>query len=191
MAAKYNLQPDEIVLLKEQKVTHGGPFSAYTDELILTNQNLVLKENGLFGNSKGFRAFPLNQVKVHNNQAQALLGKAKNGSYVLEVYFLQGQETFGFQSGGKRKVLAWTTKINETVTGHVSPAADALNTGLAIPGADYIAGTLKDTINVFKNKLGTKSATTVTGKCDGCGAGFSSFKGQVVTCDYCGNTKHL
>ena len=42
MAARYNLQPNEAVLLKDDSVMHGGLMSAYTDELILTNLNLVL-----------------------------------------------------------------------------------------------------------------------------------------------------
>lgn len=39
--AKFNLQPNEVVLLKDDSVMHGGLFSAYTDELILTNLNFV------------------------------------------------------------------------------------------------------------------------------------------------------
>ena len=33
MAAKYGLQPNEVVLLKDENVMHGGFWSAYTDEL--------------------------------------------------------------------------------------------------------------------------------------------------------------
>lgn len=35
--AGYTLQPNEVVILKDESVKHGG--SSYTDELILTNLN--------------------------------------------------------------------------------------------------------------------------------------------------------
>ena len=60
MAARYNLQPHEVVLLKDESVMHGGFWSAYTDELMLTNLNLVLIKKGMFGNSKGVLTFPVN-----------------------------------------------------------------------------------------------------------------------------------
>ena len=100
MAARYNLHPNEVVLLKDESVMHGGFLASYTDELILTNLNLVLLKKGVFGNSKGVHTFPLNQVKVYNQLAQATIGKAPNHSDLLEVYFLNGQEKFSFQSGG-------------------------------------------------------------------------------------------
>ncbi|MFZ4841570.1 hypothetical protein [Mycetocola saprophilus] len=92
MAAKYSLQPNEVVFLKDESVMHGGFWSAYTDELMLTNLNLVLIKKGLFGNSKGITTFPVNQIKVYNQQAQAVIGKAMNGSDLLEVYFLNGRK---------------------------------------------------------------------------------------------------
>ncbi len=50
MAARYNLQPNEVMILKGEGVMHGGGFgSSYTDELILTNLNLVLLKKGMFG----------------------------------------------------------------------------------------------------------------------------------------------
>lgn len=102
MAARYNLQPHEVVLLKDESVMHGGFWSAYTDELMLTNLNLVLIKKGMFGNSKGVLTFPVNQIKVHNQQAQAVIGKATNGSDLLEVYFLNGRRSLPFRQVGRR-----------------------------------------------------------------------------------------
>lgn len=189
--AKYNLAPNEVVLLKDESVMHGNVFASYTDELMLTNLNLVLNKKGLFGNNKGIRLFPLNQVKVSNGQAQALLGESSNGSAALEVYFFDGQEKFQFQSGGKKKILAWASKINQALTGHEAPAEH--DKGMALPGSELVAGVLKDTFGVFKSRLGAKpeAAVKASGKCRACGAPVSGYQGQAVTCEYCGTAQQL
>lgn len=190
--ATYGLQPNEVVLLKEVAVSHGGVFSTYTDELILTNLNLVLVRKGMLGNSKGIQIFPINQIKVHNQEAQAVVGKTSNGMDALDVYFLNGQEQFRFQSGGKRKILTWVAKINEAVTGHQAVQARR-PASMAIPGAEIVAGTLKDTFEVFKGKFGAKAAApaAMAGKCRACGAPMSGIQGQTVTCEYCGSAQQL
>lgn len=191
MAAKYSLQPNEVLLLKDAQVAHGGIWSAYTDELMLTNLNLVLLKKGIFGNSKGVRTFPVDQIKVYNQQAQAVIGKASNGTDLLEVYFLNGQEKFAFQSGGKRKLREWIAKINQAVSGEVAPVQPAA--GMALPGAELAAGVLKDTIGVFRSKLGSNTGVPVkvAGKCRGCGAPVSGIQSQAVTCEYCGSAQQL
>lgn len=192
MAKGYNLQPNEVVLLKDESVCHGGFFSAYTDQLILTNLNLVIVKKGVFGNAKGILAFPINQIKVWNNQAQALLGKASNGFPQLEVYFLNSQENFLFQSGGKKKILDWVAKINQVATGQQATTTQP-TPGLALPGAELVAGALKDTFDVFKGRFGAKTSTPtqVAGKCRSCGAPIAGVGGQVATCQYCGAPQQL
>lgn len=191
MAAKYSLQPDEVVVLKEQNIMHGGFLSVYTDELILTNRNLVLLKKGVFGNSKDILTFPVSQIKVHDGKAQAVIGKAGNGTPRLDVYFLNGEESFAFQNGGKKKLLHWISKIREVVAGNFSPE-DGTSAGLAIPGAEFVAGALKDTINVFKRKMGSEPApVSVSGKCVGCAAAVSGIQGQSIECDYCGTQQQI
>ena len=190
--ATYGLQPNEVMLLKEVGVAHGGLLSVYTDELILTNLNLVLVKKGMFGNSKGVQTFPINQIKVHNQQAQAVLAKAPNGMDALDVYFLNGQEQFRFQTGGKRKIIEWVAKINEAATGQKAARASA-GASMAIPGAEMVAGALKGTFDVFKDKFGAKPAApaATAGKCRACSAPMAGFQGQTVTCDYCGSAQQL
>jgi len=189
VAAIYSLQPNEVVILKEERVMHGGALAVYTDQLILTNLNIVLVKKGLFGNAKGVRIFPVGHVKVYNGQAQAVIGKAANGTAVLEVYFLDGQERFSFQSGGKKKLSEWVVRINEVVTGE----SQQLQPGMAVPGAELVAGVLKDTIGVFTSRLGSKSTAPVkvAGKCTACAAPLAGPQGQTVTCTYCGSTQQL
>ncbi|MGB3415018.1 MAG: hypothetical protein WBA28_09930 [Microbacteriaceae bacterium] len=191
MADKYNLQPNEVVLLKDESVTHVGFGLAYSAELLLTNLNLVLVKKTMFGKTKGVLTFPLNQIKVFNKRAQALIARSSNGSDLLEVYFLNGQEKFAFQSGGKRKINEWISKINQAATGEDIPSDES--SGLAIPGVELVAGVLKDSLNVFKSKLGYKTETPskVAGKCLGCGAPVSGFSGQTVTCEYCNSAHQL
>jgi hypothetical protein len=188
--ANYNLQPHEVVLIKEADVAHGGVFSAQTDELILTNLNLVLVKKGLFGNSKGILVFPINQIKLHAGRAQALLGSNPNGTPALEVYFLNGQEKFTFRGGGKKKVLTWTAKINQAVTGTESPGDE---TAMAIPGAALVAGVLKDTVSIFKTRFGSEAAPAApaAGKCSGCGAPITGARGSTIVCAYCGTTQQM
>lgn len=189
MAAKYSLQPNEVMLLKDEHAMHGGFLSAYTDELMLTNLNLVLLKKGMLGNSKGVLTFPVNQIKVYNQQAQAVIGKARNGSPLLEVYFLNGQEKFAFQSGGKKKVNEWIAKINQAVTGEEAPVQQA--SGMALPGAELVAGVLSDTLGVFKSRLSSKVPVKVAGKCRSCGAPVTGFQGQAINCEYCGSAQQL
>ena len=96
--AKYNLQPNEVVVLTESNVAHGGLMARYTDELMLTNLNLVLIKKGVLGNGKGVLTFPLSQIKVWEGRAQAIAGKARNGTPVLDVFFVEGPKVL-FQVG--------------------------------------------------------------------------------------------
>ena len=41
MADKLGLDYDEVVILKETGVAHGGVMAIYTDELILTNKKII------------------------------------------------------------------------------------------------------------------------------------------------------
>lgn len=189
--AKYSLQPTEAVLLVDEGVAHGSTLASYTSKLTLTNLNLVLEKKGLLGNSKGVHVFPLSQVKVYDGHAQALIGKKSNGRPALEVYFMNGQELFDFQSGGKKKILTWTARINTVVTGQDSPAGD--DPGKALPGAGLVAGVLKDTVGVFKTTFGSKMDEPVqaAGKCRACSAPISGTRGLAITCGYCGTSQEL
>lgn len=187
---KYDLLPSEIVLLKDDAVRHGDEGSG---ELTLTNLNLVVTRTimgrGLFGKSSvGIQTFPVSQIKVYNGQAHTRMNTTRGGD-ALEVYFLHGEEQFRFYNGGKRKIQTWIGKINEAVTGQ--PAAEV--SSFALPGADLVAGVLKDTLGAFKSKLGAKpeALVSVATKCISCGAPVSGVRGQRVTCPYCLATQQL
>lgn len=191
MVANYNLRPNEVVLLKEDRVLHGGRMATYTDELMLTNFNLIVTKKGMFGNAKGVLTFPVNQIKVHEGNAQAALGKTSSGNDALEVYFLNGQEQFGFATGGKKKVAEWISKIHYVVTGE--EATQQAPAGKAVPGAEMVAGMLRDTLGVFKSKMGpaVEAPAKVAAKCRSCGAPLTGLQGRAATCEYCGSAQQM
>lgn len=193
--AKLNLLPNESIILKSESVMHGGFMAAYTDELILTNQNIVYVSKGIFGNTKNIKKFPVNQIKMYNDEPQAILGKNRNGMPQLEIYFLNGHECFSFQSMGKKEVVQWINAICKLVTGNESTNFPS---GSAIPGTEYLADKLKGTVETFKNTFGIKSnsidgvsSEKVTKKCISCSAPLNGNKGQTIHCKYCDTNQVL
>lgn len=187
---KINLMPNESIILKSENVMHGGLMAGYTDELILTNQNIIHVKKGVFGNTKNVKKYPVNQIKIFNGNPQAMLGKQRNGSSQLEIYFLNGHEYFGFQSLTKKEVVQWINAISHLVTGHGSTIVPF---GFAIPGTKYLSETIKGTVDTFKNTFGIKSqiidngvsSENVTKKCISCSAPLIGKKRQTMHCKYC------
>lgn len=187
---KINLLPNESIILKSENVMHGGLMAGYTDELILTNQNIIHVKKGVFGNTKNVKKYPVNQIKLFNGNPQAMLGKQRNGSSQLEIYFLNGHEFFGFQSLNKKEVVQWINAISHLVTGHESTTVPS---GFAIPGTEYLSETIKGTVDTFKNTFGIKSQKIDNGvsservikKCISCSAPLIGKKRQTMQCKYC------
>ncbi|WP_394189918.1 hypothetical protein [Paenisporosarcina quisquiliarum] len=194
--AVFNLMPNESIILKSQNVAHGGLMAIHTDELILTNQNIIHVKKGVFGNTKNVKRYAVNQIKIFNGEPQAILGKQRNGSSQLEIYFLNGHECFGFQSMTKKEVVQWINAITKLVTGNESTTVPL---GFAIPGTEYLAETIKGTVDTFKNTIGINSKKTdngvssekVTKKCISCSAPLTGNKGQTMYCKYCDTAQVL
>jgi hypothetical protein len=190
---KYNLEPSESVLIQSIGVLceGSGLMTGYTDELILTNMNIIHVSKGMFGNIKRVQKYPLNQVKIINGEAQAIMGKSSNGMPDLQIYFVNGQVAFKFQSSGKKEIVKYVNEISKVLTGNESSRNSAANQ-FAIPGAEIVAETLKDTVNVFKGTFGIKSKikaadepVKATKKCMGCMSPLTGTKGQSIRCRYC------
>lgn len=191
---EYDLQPGESFVCREGGVQHGDGFLAnYTDDLILTSQNLVLIKKGAFGNRKGVLVFPLNQIKVYQGHAQAVVGKLRGGGSSLDVYLQNGTEQFAF--GNKNKAVFWSQKIDEVITGTVAKMSSANPSG-----AEKLTGAVKDTVGAVKDVFGLRSkaevaaaaaAAPVAGTCVSCGAPVSGIRGQAVTCSYCDTPNQL
>lgn len=187
---KVNLMPNESIIRTSRNVVHGGLMAVYTDELILTNQNIIHVKKGVFGNTKNVKKYPVNQIKIFNGQPQAILGKQRNGTPQLEIYFLNGLECFGFQSLAKKEVVQWINAISNLVTGHESNTVPSV---FAIPGTEYLSETIKGTVDTFKNTFGINTKKTdnsvpsemVTKKCISCSAPLIGKRRQTMHCKYC------
>ena len=192
LMASYNLQSNEVVLLKDDSVYQGKKLV----ELILTNLNLVVVSKSVFLKPSASQTFPINQIKIYNGRAHAIAG-VRGGMEVLGVYFVHGEEEFRFLSDGKKKIQTWIGKINEAVTGE--PAVEAASeASAAASGADRVAGALKDVMGAYKSFRGQKPATPVpeapirvAAKCVSCGAPVNGVKGQTITCTYCNAAQQL
>jgi len=187
---KYNLQSNEAIIIKSEKVYHGNK----TGELVLTNLNLIhIVTKGIFKTTYTARRFPIKQIKLFNGKAQVISGK--NGN--IDIYFVNGQESFRFwndetlfsEKKAEKEAKQWTDNINRLLAGETDfDTAD--NT--AIPGAEFIAETLKDTIDTFKGVFSkTAVEERITKKCTACGASISGTKGRIVCCQYCNSGQQL
>lgn len=190
---KYNLEPNESLLIQSTSVLCEGSrlMPVYTDELILTNLNIIHISKGIIGNIKRVQKYPLNQVKIINGEAQAIMGKSSNGMPELQIYFVNGQVAFKFQILGKKEIVKYVNEISKVLIGNDSSRNSAANP-FAIPGAGLVAETLKDTIGVFKGTFGIKSKSKdadepvrVTKKCIGCMSHLTGTKSQSIRCRYC------
>lgn len=180
---KFDLNPDEYVVMKSEAVMHGGFMSAYTDGLVLTNRSIILISRGMFGNTKRRQRLPLRDVKVIDGQPQAVAS-----DYELEIYFRDRQESFRFRQ--KKEARLWAKNICALLDGSGGDLAKAKDK--AIPGAEYIAESLKDTLEAVKRPFrpNPRSKTVAQG-CASCGASLSGAAGQVVQCDHCGSHQKL
>ncbi len=187
--ADYSLDRDEAVILKNDRV-HYAVNSRSNDsfELVLTSRKLVLirVRPKLFGTTRDIAVYPIKQIKVFNGQAQAVLsGKT------IEVYFYAGPERFGFAD--KKDAAKWISHINLLATGRENEIQLNQRINYALPGADYVSGALKDTIDVFKNRFAEETGppVKVTERCDHCGASIDGYKGRATACSYCGTTRQM
>lgn len=189
--AKYQLQSNEGVVLQETGICYepNKLSTAYTDELILTNLNLIHVRKGVFMGTKGVRYIPLNQVKVIGGKCQALVGKAQNGYAILQIYTQQGTEEFAFPTKAKKNAGIWANEISRLVTGRDSENAPEYDF------KDTVVGQLKDAFGEVGAAFGIgfgksgqqqkSSVERVSTKCSGCHAPITGVKGKAAVCKYC------
>ena len=195
--AKYQLQSNEGVVLQETGICYepNKLSTAYTDELILTNLNLIHVRKGVFMGTKGVRYIPLNQVKVIGGKCQALVGKAQNGYAILQIYTQQGTEEFAFRTKAKKNAGIWANEISRLVTGRDSENALESQDAPEYDFEDTVVGQLKDAFGEVGAAFGIgfgksgrqqkSSVERVSTKCSGCHAPITGVKGKAAVCKYC------
>ena len=195
--AKYQLQSYEGVVLQETGICYepNKLSTAYTDELILTNLNLIHVRKGVFMGTKGVRYIPLNQVKVIGGKCQALVGKAQNGHAILQIYTQQGTEEFAFRTKAKKNAGIWANEISRLVTGRDSENALESQDAPEYDFEDTVVGQLKEAFGEVGAAFGIgfgksgqqqkSSVERVSTKCSGCHAPITGVKGKAAVCKYC------
>ncbi len=155
---KYDLQPNESIILKNDKVYRGNT----NGELVLTNLNLIhITTKGFLKIRYIRQQYPINQIKVFNDKAQAISG----WDGALDIYFMNAQESFRFwnediffsKKKAEREVCKWVNEINQLLTGKVPENETSVTPSLI--GMEFKSGMLKETFDIFKNKLGIKPKT--------------------------------
>lgn len=186
--AELKLAPNEGIILQNIAIMSGSPWAAYTDELILTNLNIILIKRGMFGNKKNEQRFPITQIKKIDEKPQVMQGSnSLNGTPQLHIVFIHGVERFEFQEDNEKKIKKWIRAIYELF--HCTP--DNLPEDEEEIG--FVTSTLKKGVNSIKNILGIKSLDVNNKdisiikkiKCSGCRAPLIGKTGQIVKCAYC------
>lgn len=193
MEKKYSLMPNEAVILKEVGVEHGeGWMSGFTDELVLTNQNIVCTSKGTFGNVKDIFRYPLNQIKKYEGKPQIIMGKTSGGMPTLEIYLVNGAvETFIFKNENKKKIRQWIDAVNKINSGEpveqdfssFDSDNEIVNKIKEVGSQAMEAGS--EILGALGIRPGKKAAQAASGKCVSCSAPIAGCKGQKVKCKYC------
>lgn len=155
---KYNLNPDEAVIMKVEQAIHVGNVG----ELLLTNQNLIfIFEKGLIKTTYITERYPLSNIKIYDGKAQTICGK--DGT--IDIVFYEGVKSFQiicdefFSKQATKEANLLADKINSVLTGISAPSDTSEST--AMSGVQGVAATLKNTTDAFKEAFGGLSGGSV------------------------------
>ena len=179
MAEEFKLSPEEAVILRTGKIGYGGGFQLpsmfNSNELILTNKNLILLKKNMFGQTEDTLYFPLSKILMANGRPQV---KKSN-----DVYFETGMESFRFE--WESDIDEWVENIVSVVTGVPVQKKSDLE---MMQDALAFAESMTDSVEKIQSVFGIKSTRQVSCKCPSCGASLSGTKGETIQCPYCGTT---
>lgn len=180
------LQPDEAMILQEVAVAHNG--NAYTDELYLTTKNIYCVNKGVFGKTKDIFCYPLNQLKKVDEYSPVMQGKKSNGIPVLEIYLVNGSESFSFRSNNESTIKKWIKEISNMLGYDIGDIDDH----------ETLMGKLKGAFNDAMSEMGVnfqigkkEAQTIINKKCISCSAPLIGYKGQLIHCIYCDTNQTL
>ena len=165
------------------------------DELVLTNQNLILvttMSQGLFKRSKFVKRCPLAKLQGAPDNPQAIVTKYRDG-YYLQALFADETISLSFPANQKRTAERWAEGIRSAAMGDLS----------SIRTEDYLPPEIASFVDGAKGAFGALFAggkkqaeenrrpASVTRKCVGCHAPVSGHVGSTVTCPYCDTKQTL
>lgn len=174
----FELGIDEAVILQDSNVSASG--SKVT--LILTNQNIIQVNKGFFGGDKDAWKYPLLDLKELNGKPNVRIGKSRNGSTQLELYFQGYERAYSFQ--GMLAERKWAGAIEKAYKAAVAEMKKAEKTRKTV-GEVFapLKGTIENAKSVFSFR--TKEPKIIVMKCPKCGAELVGEKGEQVRCSYC------
>ena len=189
----YNLEPGEFVIMQEASVKLDDDTGL--DELVLTNQNLILvttRSQGLFKRSKYVKRCPLQKITGAQDHPQVVVSKYRE-NYYLQVVFSDETISLNFPSNPKRTAERWAEGIRSAALGDYSDikTEDFLPPEISnlVDGAKGAFGAI---FSSGKKKGGEDTRpASVTKKCVGCHAPVSGRTGTTVTCPYCDTKQTL
>lgn len=195
----YNLAPGELVVMQEQSVKLGeGPNGEDLDELVLTNQSLILVASapqGLFRRARMLKRLPLSQMTRRDEMPQAVASRFR-GTYCLQVAFEDETVALFFPSNPRRQAERWADALVRAADGDLSVGGGG---GEDLPpeitnvvdGARDLVGALFGGGTRPQAPARTDRPSSVTKKCVGCHAPLSGRQGASVTCPYCDTRQTL
>lgn len=181
MNKQFSLEPGETVLKRSAEVGYGGAFSGNKNELILTDQRIILQKKNLLGKVSGALCFSLSDIIISNDQAQVRLGQKDIVTPTLDIYFRTGMESFRFT--WEDEVKDWANEINTLLTGQ-PPIYPIKNWMDDMKDLENMAAAFTGTVKSVKAVFGIKETTSC--KCPACGASITGVTGETVACPYCG-----
>lgn len=187
MAEEFKLSPEEAVILRTGKIGYGRGFQLpsmfNSNELILTNKNLILLRKNMFGQTEDTLYFPLSKILMANGRPQVKKSNPSHMDYALDVYFETGMESFRFE--WESDIDEWVENIVSVVTGVPVQKKSDLE---MMQDALAFAESMTDSVEKIQSVFGIKSTRQVSCKCPSCGASLSGTKGETIQCPYCGTT---
>lgn len=174
----YNLEDDEVVLLKDDNV-HDGNIRV---SLILTDRNLIVVSYSFFGIAAGTEYLPLNKLKSLNGKPNVLIGKNRAGVSGLQLFFENCEKFYRFDAFlGDRK---WQSAITKAYKDYLARQKKEARQSLDLNAVfNPLKNTLESAVNAVKGSQ--KEPKIIKMKCPKCGAELDGEKGQEVICSYC------
>ena len=178
--ADYDLDVDEAVILQETGIS-TGKFD--NTDLILTNKNIIQVNRGILGGVKNLYKYPLANLKTLNGKANVLIGKGRNGSKQLELYFADGEKYFRFNHWHAEN--NWAREIIKAHKNRMAEIAEKQKQNQR--ETKSVFESLTETIESAKGIFNVKrTPIQKTCKCPKCGDELTGNKGSEVECSYCG-----
>ena len=192
MAADYNLAKGEFVIMQSDGVDLlDGTTRTDLDEIVLTNQNLILVKNvrqGMFQQTTMLKRCNLESLIYHDDVAQVHLGKS-NSRWNLNVPFDAEVVTLSFSEDKRQVAQRWAESIKLAGAGNINAinTTDTLSPEISdvIDGAKGILGAVLGSGAPSSKKPEPQRAARASAKCTGCRAPLTGSKGKRVTCPYC------